>query len=286
MAVPSVLDYAAFYVRLFDGSDGYYQQCRWAIRSLEKMAGRTLLVTDLSETLVNDWLAHSKECMSSQTRLSRRNILLRLWKHAATNPALAAKPPMPNRDFIGRVKRQRPVPEAWPIDDVRRLFLVADHLRGTFVNGMSKRLFWRAYILTAWSTGWRRCDIVLLNLSDIGTSGRLIVVQQKTFRHVVSQLLPEAMAAINELCLHHGKPQVFPQWCSIPTWRKSAKRLVKRAGLRRAIGRLRSSAGTAVEAVQPGAGPTFLGNSAAVFYAHYHDRRIAEKLPTPPPLTG
>lgn len=286
MSVPTLLEYASFYVRLLDGSNGYYDQCRWCISSLEKSAGRTLYVTDFDEMLVNTWLAETKESMSGTTRLSRRNIVLRLWIHAAKNSSLNKRPPLPNRESIVRVKRKRPIPEAWPIEDVRRLFAVADRLRGTFANGVSKRLYWRAYILTAWSTGWRRCDIVVLKLHDIGPTGRLLIVQQKTARHLVSQLLPEAIVAINDLCRHHGHVSVFPHWCSIPTWRKIAKRLVRNAGLMRAIGRLRSSAGTAVESVQPGAGPGFLGNTPAIFYAHYHDRRIAQTLPTPPPLTG
>ena len=110
-------------------------------------------------------------------------------------------------------------------------------------------------------------------------------MQAKTGRHVVGTINDEARQAIAELCASHGQDKIFPQWCRINTWRLIAKRLVRRAGLPGSIGRLRHSAGTAVENLHPGKGPQFLGNTPAVFYAHYYDRRLAVDLPAPPPLT-
>jgi integrase len=281
----SLRQYAAVYVRLMDGSAGYLDQLEWAIASFERWAGRQMPITELTENLINDYLAGTKEKLSPQTRLSRRNMLLRIWRHAATNPALSIRPQMPNRDLIGKVRRRQKSPEAWSIEDVGKLYTIANGLWGKYGGRVPKRLYWTAYILAAWSTGLRRCDLLSLRREDIPPSGRIVMVQIKSGRHVFGQLSKEAMLALADLAATHKDPLVFPHWCRVPTWRKIAQRLVRRAGLRLSIGKLRASAGTAVEILHPGLGPQFLGNTPAIFYAHYFDRRQATDMPQPPNLS-
>jgi len=281
---PTLLEYATFYVRLFDGSLGYLQQFTWAIVGFQSWAERTLFIDELSAAQINDYLAYTKESLSPNTRISRRNMLVRIWRHAATNPALTIRPAQVNRDEIGRVKRRHRPPQGWSIEDVRKLYRFVDQLKGRYAKRIDKRLWWRAYVLCAWSSGLRRCDLMALRRADIPPSGRLVTVQVKTGRHVVGTLSKEAMLALAELCATHNSELVFAPWCKPRNWWKVAKRLVKRAGLNLSIGHLRHSAGTAVEDLFPGRGPQFLGNTPAVFYAHYYDRSLAVDLPKPPPL--
>lgn len=278
-------EYASVYVRLSDGSRAYLDQMRWAISGLEKHAGRPLSIADLSESLINDYLSATRDTLAPQTRVSRRNMLLRLWRHAATNAALDDRPRAPNRDAIGKVRRRQKSPRGWSTADVQALLSAADRLRGQYRGRIDKRLFWRAWILVAWSTGLRRVDLFSIHWADVPASGRLTLIQAKTGRHVVASLNPEAMSAARELVAQHGSPLLFPQWCLLSCWRKIARRLVARAGIGGAIGRLRHSAGTAVELANPGSGPQFLGNTPAVFYAHYFDRSLSTQLPCPPSLT-
>lgn len=278
-------DYALLYVRLMDGSDGYLRQMEWAIHSFEQWLGRELDVVELTEDLINGYLASTRESLSSQTRLSRRNMLLRLWRHASTNPALTARPSIPNRDLIARVRRIHSAPRLWGVNDCLRLLKESGKLQGTYRGGISKPLYWQAWILASWSSGLRRCDLMQLARKDISPTRRVVIVQQKTGRHVVGEFLPEAMSAIDALCDQHGKQTIFPLWCSIRCWRKIARRLIRRAGIGGSIGKIRGSAGTAVEFRHPGQGHLFLGNSESVFQRHYLDRSLAEELPHPPPLT-
>lgn len=277
-------DYAAFYVRLLDGSDGYGLQFRWAIRAVEKWHGSTLYIDELTASVINEYLAATRETLSPQTRTSRRNMLLRLWRHAATNASLSTRPAAPNRDEIARVRKRQKSPQAWSQEEVKQLLATADQLTGQYRGGIDKRLYWRAYLLSAWSTGLRRCDLMDLQIDDIPSSGRVAILQQKTGRHVVSQFNQEALTAIRLLVGQHRKSRVFPLWCLLRCWRKIAKRIIRDAGIGGSIGRLRHSSGTAVEDANPGRGPQFLGNTPAVFYAHYYDRRQASDFPQPPPL--
>lgn len=280
----TLLEYAAFYVRLMDSSPGYFDQFRFAISRFEAWCGRTVYIDELHEQLVNDYLFHTRESLSGSTRLSRRNMLLRLWRHAATNAALQIKPQPLNRDLIGRVKRIQSSPRGWSQDDMQKLLTTVEDLRGRYRRKISKRLYWRAYVLSAWSTGMRRCDLMSLHPGDIPASGRVVVVQKKTGRCVVAEFNPPAIAAIRELCSQHKHDLIFPLWCRLSTWRKIAKRIICRAGIGLSIGHMRHSAGTAVENIHPGKGAAFLGNTPEVFFKHYYDRTLAAEIPMPPPI--
>lgn len=277
-------DYANFYVRLFDGSAGYSDQFKWAIRAVEKFVGHALYIDELTEQTINDYLAETRELLSPETRVSRRNMLLRLWRHAATNPALEVRPTPPNRGAIGKVRRRQRSPKAWPVEDVRKLLAVADGLHGRYKGGPSKRLFWRAYVLASWSSGLRRADLMPLRRSEIPAHGRVTIIQVKTGRHTVGVFDEAALAAIDELCRDHGSDVVFPKWCLLRCWRKIAKRLIRQAGIGGSIGKMRASSGTAVENAHPGHGPRHLGNSPQIFYSFYFDRTLATDVPKPPPL--
>lgn len=278
-------DYAAVYIRLLDGSHGYLDQMRWAISRFQQHHGRELFIDELTEDLINDYLGATKEQLAPQTRLSRRNMLVRLWRHASTNPALDQRPQPIRRDLIGKVKRRQRPPRGWSIEEVRQLYLEADRLTGRYAGTLSKRLWWKAYITAAWSTGLRGCDLMSLHRADIPRSGRLSIVQKKTGRHLQGVFSDEAIAAIDELCASHDSDLILPLWCRVSTWRKIARRIVRRTGIGLSIGRLRHSAGTAVEELFPGRGPQFLGNTPQVFYKHYYDRTLAANLPLPPPLS-
>lgn len=280
----TLLEYAGFYVRLMDSSPGYFDQFRFTINRFERWYGRTVYVDELTEQVINDYIVATKEDLSPTTRISRRNMLLRLWRHAMTNPVLQTKPPPLNRDLIGRVRRIQSSPQAWPVERMDKLLSTADGLRGLYKRKISKRLYWRAYVLGAWSSGFRRCDLMSLNRVDIPASGRIAIIQVKTGRHVIGEFSPVAMSAIDELCQQHKMELIYPLWCRLSTWRKIAQRLVLRAGVGLSIGHIRHSAGTAVENANPGAGPAFLGNTPQVFYSHYYDRTLAPELPQPPPL--
>lgn len=282
---PTISEYAGFYIRLLDGSDGYLLQMRWTIAAFQKWAGRTLYIDELNEQLINDYLHFTKDNLAPETRRSRRNILVRLWRHAATNPTLSVRPASPNRDLIGKVKRRSSAPLLWDLPNCQQLLAVADELTGEYRNGVCKRLYWRAWILAVWSSGLRRCDLMALKRADVPASGRVTIVQQKTGKHVTGEFKPEALAAIDQLCMQHKGELVFPLWCSLRCWRKIAQRIVRRAGIGGSIGKLRGSAGTAVENLFPGRGPQFLGNSPQVFYKFYYDRRLSNDFPHPPNLT-
>lgn len=269
------------YCHLVDGSPGYADQLAWCCARLDAYLGRAARVADLSESMLNDWLDSVRDRLSPVTRRQRRNIILRLWKHAARHGICAAKP---DTDEVVRIKlRQRP-PQAWSIDQVRQLLAVASQLTGTYDRRWPKSLFWRSWILAAWDVGWRSCDAFALEIRQL--SAKLALVQRKTGRTLYARLRTQALAAIEKWLDATGRDRryVWERWCGRGAWCRIAQRLVKRSGLPGSIGWLRASAGTACELAFPQRGYLFLGNTPAIFYGHYFDRRLCDDFPQPPEL--
>ena len=260
-------------------SSGYANQLRWALADLERFHGCDLGIDDLTPDLVNSWLHHmAQRGLSAETRASRRRMLLTLWRDAADLGIITP----PRR--IAKVGRRDRIITTWTVDQVRQLLHACDLLAGSYRPGIAKRDYWRAYVLTAWDTGLRGCDLRALPRSAIRPDGTVRLVQHKTGRRVRCRLRPGTVQAITatfppdrELC--------FPTWSRLEYWQREAHRLVTLAGLTGSIGQLRHSSGTAVEREHPGRGHEHLGNTRAVFERHYLDAdQVAFDRPLPPAI--
>lgn len=274
-------DYATLYVQRRDGSPGYLDQLRWTISAFERFAGRPLQLDDLTEQLINDYLWRHRDALAPSTRRNRRNMIVRLWRHAAHDPLLDSRPRQPVRDALAHVRQVQTIPRAWSADQVRRLLGVAGGLRGKYGGRLEKSAYWRSWILADWDLGWRGCDMRAFPVAAV--AARVTIVQRKTGRVVHGALRQEARDAIRDFLGRDDREFVWPLWCRLSTWRVIARRLVARAGLPGSIGWLRHSAATACENAHPGQGYQFLGNTPDVFYAHYYDRSHGD-LPQPPEL--
>lgn len=281
-------DYAPRYVAMQDGSEGYLKQFLWTIAALEKFAGKQLHFEDVNADLLNGYLMATKDSLAPVTRRSRRNMIRRLVLTAHDDDSLHFHLPRALR--LATVRQRGTMPEAWSVDQVRRLLDAASNLEGRYrVSkhgrvldrlGPVKRDYWRAYILAAWDSGWRGCDLRRLNTSKLNERGMIGIVQQKTGKPHVSRLRPAAIEALKKL----GGSEPLKEWCEIVVWRRLAQRLVKSSGLEGTIGMLRHSSGTATEIAHPQKGYQFLGNTPDVFFKHYFDRTHLTDLPQPPEL--
>lgn len=295
-------DYAAQYVRRVDGSAGYGDQFRFLVNALEKMLGRSPvfvdeLTTDVINQLVQAWKAAS---CSTVTVRSRRNMMFRIAQVASRDNKLDVKPPQPVRDDLDRIKRRYQAPDAWVIEQIAHLVQVASRRFGCFRVGktpiagvelpygapwVAKSAYWESYIRAAWDCGLRPCDLTRLRRSDVQPNGKFSIVTQKTGRVVTRRFRPATLAAIERTYrLSPKRELIWPVWSSRGSWYRTRKRLLARAGLKGGMNKLRHSAGTAVEVMQPGSGHTFLGNSIEVFTRHYFDQRHSDNIPQPPEL--
>jgi hypothetical protein len=267
------------YLSAREVSASYAAQLRHALAMLERFHGSDLDLSDLHPELLNAWLTDAaKRGLSDETRRSRRRMALTLWRDAADLGLVAP----PRR--VMRVSQRDRINTAWNLEDMTRLLSACDQLTKFYSHGISKRLYWRSYIMTAWDSGLRGCDLRRLMRTGIRTDGCVTIIQHKTGRRLRCRLRPETVTAINatfpparELC--------FPMWGRLEAWRREAARLLRLSGLAGSIGQLRHSSGTAVEHDHPGHGHEHLGNTRAVFERHYLDLdQVAFDRPLPPAI--
>lgn len=296
-------DYAQAYCTRVDGSDGYRYSFRWCINAFEKSLGHSpAYIDEVTVAAINKLVAESKGRLSSHTIRSRRNILFRLAKKASRDESLEVRPPKPVRDDLDQVKRRMVLPQAWTPAQVAHLVQTVRVRKGVYRLGrhqidgvtgpegtpwVTAAAYWESYLLTAWDTGLRTVDLVSLRRIDIGASGRIALVQHKTRKPIYCSVRPETLEAIDRSFeLSPDRELIWPIWNTRRPWNRMRMRILQRAGLHGRMSMMRHSSGTACEVNVPGSGPQFLGNTPAVFYQSYFDRRHVQDIPQPPPLPG
>jgi integrase len=282
--------YVDRYVLEHDLADSSVEQLKLRAKLLTEFAGGSLCLCRLTDELVNRWLvSRQQKGLSPDTVHADRAKILTLWRAAAD--AGLCKPP----GKIRRIKRPRKIPRAFTHDDVAKLLAVVNRMRGNIksrVNGklwdsgVSRRLYWAAFIRSGYDSGLRRSDLLSIERDWI-RDGSCCIVQSKTGKVIHRRFRPETMQAIDALCA--GR-KTGPIWCGYPTrrvWCQAFKRLCKRAGVDGSAKWLRRS-GASYTAREHGkdAAKQFLGHATDhVADASYLDPAIAFPSPVmPPPL--
>jgi hypothetical protein len=276
-------DFLGLFAQSRDVSSGYIDQLHWAIHGLEKFVGKRLRTTDLTPDLLNTYLRWMRDNgHTTETRKGRRKNLLILWR-AAADMELAAEPPARR---VMRIRHSGRITVAWSYIEACILLEFASKLTGSYSNGIQRSHYWTSYIRAAWDSGLRGCDLRSLERDWVAPHGRLVVIQGKTRKRVVTQFRRSTLDSI-AMTFPPERAIIWPLWASLDRWRREAKKLVRRAGLVGSIGRLRHSSGTATELTHPGRGHEHLGNTRKIFEEHYLDHhQIANGavLPMPPEL--
>lgn len=255
-------------------------QLRWTVRGFDKFLERPATVEDLDPDAVNRHLKSLRDAGKADTTVkNRRGNLLTIWRAAKRMGLTKARP-----KGVRKIRLARAAPVAWTQDEVTRLLRTAAVLPGKIRGlGLSAARWWSAFILLAWDTGLRRCDLLAMRHSDI-RSGWVVVVQAKTGQTIHCRLHDATLAAIKELGTE-GK--VLP-WRGMTAFYRHFSALMKAAGLTGKPKWLRRSSGTAVELAHPGQGGRHLGHlTPGMAERHYLDPAIlARAKPMPPPLAG
>lgn len=266
------------YVASRDVTDAYTNQLRWLSNAVSRTIGHEPTVEDLTVETVNRHLKSTRDTMTPETRKSHRRMLLTLWQ-AAADEGLTGEPP---RRKVMQIRVPDRLQRAWNVDEVKALLIAANDFTGRYKNDVPKRLYWRSYILAAWDSGLRGCDLRKLPRRSIADDGACTLVQKKTGRMLRVRFRKATLDAIAE-SYPPDRDLIWGLWGRLECWRREAKRLLECAGLVGGIRQLRHSSGTAVEILHPGRGHEHLGNTRAVFERHYLDyEKIATTAVLPP----
>lgn len=287
-SVFSLADYVDQYVLENDVTSQYITWLRRSVVDLETFAVRRLMLTDLTDNLVNAWLTHlnTNTKLNPKTIKNRRACVLALWRHAFMAERVDTEPRR-----VKKIKVASTIPMAWSADDMLRLLAATELLPGWLdFNGIKQSDFWRAFVLVAYDSGLRLGDILSLKLSDIRDGGKICLVQHKTLRGHVVQIRPQTAEACKALF-----PPNDPKRKDIIFWwpindRQFFKRLrslIDLAGLSADHGmtrRLRRTSASMAESVTPGTAWQLLGHTTPeLANKHYIDPVVAGRKPVMPP---
>ena len=258
------------------------EQLQYAMETFGRFLTREPSLADFTDDVVNRFLCWLPTCgYAHDTIKTRRRSLLTLWRSAADDGLTVAP---------RKVRPLAPVyvlPRAWTPSQVALILGECDQLRGTFRScpTVERRLFARAFVLTAYETGFRRGDVLRIRRAMIEPSGLIPLVQSKTGRVHVSRVRPETIAAIDRMGVA-GRQTVFGGIISLRRLSRLLKGIFRAACPEGSIKWLRRSGATHVEMDRPGTGWQYLGHtSARVAHQSYLDPlQTGAKPAIPPPL--
>lgn len=274
--------YLRDYLEARELCQNYVYLMQIALRRFEEFLGRGATLDDLTSETINRYIDRLLERgLSKHTVHSYKQAIKRLWIDAYESHVIDRPPTR-----VRKIKGRREPTKAWTPDQVRRLLEVAGELKGNFQRTrINRAAFWRAFVLTAWDTGLRPCDLMRLKLSDINEEGRGAIIQEKTGSVVHITLRPATMEAIRATRPEH-REFIFGGVVSNKGFYKGMKKLTKAAGTWGGLYRVRKGAASALECEHPGFAGRFLGHrTPGLAERHYLDPRIVNRdRPLPPAL--
>ncbi len=273
----SLLDWVDSYELSHAITDETAAGYRRSIRNLQRWSGAELTAETLRDDLVNRALmALLRAGRSPHYARSLKSGVLAVWRDMAD----AGLCEHPRR--IRPIRSGAPKILVWSPEQMQQLLEAAQRLPGEFRTlKLSRSRYFDTMMRTAWDTALRRRDLHRLRHDEIGPDW--VDKQNKTRKPVRARLRASTLAKIEEW--GRGPEAVlWPLWGCDECFRATWDKIVAMAGLPHAPWKtIRKSAGTAGEAVQPGAGHLLLGNTRRVFERHYLQAGIVAG-PQPPEL--
>lgn len=263
-------DFADAYCTRVGGSPGYREQLAVLTRRLPWHA------EDLTPEKINQYLTEALHSLAATTVANHRRMLKTLYKTAVAD-GLAADSTTP----IRAVKHFFPPPRAWAMDELAHLVKTARSMPGgTLKRPCEYKVLMPAWVLTAYSSGLRRGDMLTFRWDQL-RDDRICITQSKTSSMHVCVLDDAALQAIRDLPRYEMR--VFGGIIGKDQVRRVLRRLVDMAGLSGSGKYLRRSSATFAEL--SGMNSTLhLGHrTPGLAFRHYVDPVIVSKGRRPVP---
>lgn len=280
-------DFVESYALSHDIRGSTVEQYRTTARVLNGWNQKPIVVSAMSDELVNRFLRDYASASKPHTVASKRRQLLALWR-AASEEGLC-KPPRK----IRAVRLPETRRDVWSADEVRRLAEACEKVAGRIpISEIQTGPALAALVRAAWDTGMRRSDLLRLERAHAEHDGWLEIVQRKTGRLVLCRL-SETTRKLILRTFDDWAPQRKLIW---PGGHAVARRLsamvaelAEEQGLRSSrapFKKLRRSSITAVEQAAPGTGYLQAGHSTSdTTIRFYLNPQIAQMArPMPPTL--
>ena len=194
--VPYLDEYLPTYAASRGIALGSMRQIKYAINAFDRWRGKRTRLSDLTEDMVNLFVAEYGADREPKYILKQRNDILGLWRQAVRQRILEDPP---NPYWITQIKLERKIPDAWTIEEMREMLTASSTWPGRYRDGTLRRDWWGMYLRAKWDSGFRDCDLFKLPSSSMDASGHITIIQQKTGYPVTRSFHPGTLTRIFEL---------------------------------------------------------------------------------------
>lgn len=212
------------------------------VRQFGEFLGRPATIEDLSASSVNKWLTKLDARYAPRTVANMRRNLLVVWNFAADRDY--CQPP-PRRKLRSR-KVPKPIPVAWPVEWVDRLFTAARSIPGCIYDGTPRRVYAEALLRMSADLLCRPKDLRLLQWTAVRPNGVVAWIQNKTQTLSSAQLQPETVAILEQL--PKKRKNIF--WLSKAAQERLIRLVFEAAGIEKprgqSLGHLRHTGATQI----------------------------------------
>lgn len=166
-----------------------------AIKRLNAFVGRDLLCAEVTNAIVGAFLQSVADTrVTSQTTNNYRARLLAVWR-ALCEAGVAKEEPR-----IRKLKEPRSPPEAWSVDELRKIFASAATIRADARYGaVPVNWWWQAALLVCYETGIRRGSLLALRPADIDYDQATLFVGGEAMKNKRGQEFQLSRAAVQAL---------------------------------------------------------------------------------------
>lgn len=255
------------YARDRDLRGSSLQKLEYSVRRFSEFLGRPAELSDLTTDAISRFTIARQETRSARTARNDRDSIYLLAK-AAADEGLAPEIRRPRRPKVAR----KP-PEAWDVDQLKRLRAATER--------MPNALYWRTLLDTAFETCLRCSDVLRFDMETLSENGTATLVVEKTGQVHSVRLTPATIEALRKLGGRYPLRWKSHSAAFYYAW----IRLRRLAGVQRgAMQQIRRTAASMLEAQQPGSATRALGHKTPWLASDsYIDPRIAGRQPLQPP---
>lgn len=276
----SLCDALDSYLQSRSLSDSSARTLTCSVRSLLKhLACEDCQVEQVTTEVLNQWLAAMSN--APRTIIKHRGNLLSLLRDAADDGHC----PEPVARRVRQPRKPKPKPQAWTLDELRRVTRACDELPGTirrYDQPVQVCVYFGCLVRVAYETGLRRGNLFALQQRDVDERGCVYVRHEKTGEPHVCTLADTTLRLLRSL------PGDEPlRWRDNRSFYKRWRAISDAAGVPRGtLHRVRKTAATQVwlaDQSNPTRVQQFLGHLTADMWRHYVDRSQGQERPPRPP---
>ena len=269
-------------------SDGTVKHMKTVLRALDRWAGRSVMVKELSDDLVTGFLNWFVGRRAPTTLNTMRGVILTLWNYAWKKRLIRRLP------RVEKLRTPKRLPECWSLDELRQLFQACRDTQG-WINGVPAGLWRYGLVHLFYFTGLRLNPAMRISAKHFDFSAAILRVPaefQKQNADQAFHLHPETVRVVSEIAAYRNGEPIFAWTGSRKTIFAGFRRILMRSGLpagrTHLFHKLRRTSCTMLAAVaSPEAASRHLGHSCMQVTRGYIDEsklpgiNVAQLLPDP-----